>query len=555
MAKQQSQSQQQPVPASIPTYRENPYMVIKTEAEKLGIEPRLDLKILRKPTGQTVYAYLDTWGDVPVDDLQYLESKVQEVYGGGEYLVEFNDINRNVSACKYLFKIDGYPKSPQIVQPQVVTQTGTISTASSPAAQQTVSAPSPSIQESYLDRIDRLGIRRPFYRYMDYSDSEAIHWREKYEELQKQFERWKDEINQEKREKELLLQQKEYEMRIQKMQDEFQKRLDDISRKLEESGGKPKDSDFQVKLVEMQQKIMEIQAQNMQNSNRSMMEWLGNYANYQKEHIQTVLKAQEEKMRFYEQYFEKLDKILDPKRNLEVHDMYAKQQVNWINLLTQIVTSGLFESDKGNVPAWAMILKGGIENIQGLAGKYLDVKQKELEVASRQLVSANKQQIPAFNFQQITPVTPALTSNQGFGNIASPSGNKIQQTQQVKQTENEEPKQPVNNITNDQIIIAYIINKIKNMIEAKEKPERIGRELFVDIDWLIYQGLLPAEIEKELEDPENALRGICTAFGIQIDDEYFKQIVLEYKRVLKEMTTESGNDDIEAEIEKEAKND
>ena len=72
---------------------QNPINLLKEQKEKLGID-QYDITLYRKPVGDANYYYLHKWFGTPYSDIVNLEANVKEIFGGGDYLAEIIDKNR-----------------------------------------------------------------------------------------------------------------------------------------------------------------------------------------------------------------------------------------------------------------------------------------------------------------------------------------------------------------------------------------------------------------------------------------------------------------------------
>ena len=510
---------------------QNPINLLKEQKEKLGID-QYDITLYRKPVGDANYYYLHKWFGTPYSDIVNLEANVKEIFGGGDYLAEIIDSNLQAPPVKYYFKIEGKSKDvpiPQTPQPQPQPQQPPfIYEGQQPQPQQARYDFMPEYYHRaspYLSRIPRPGLDEWQYgmgippsmlhRKLDYdrdrggNSAEVNMWREKYEALQKQIQELKDRQAEEKRRYEIELMQKNHALELQKLQESFEKRIGELVQKLEE-GKKPKEDNSKA--------LVELTLSHQKEMNQNMVRMMERDIENQKLFMQKIQEDTKREIELWKSYFDKLEKMNDPSKTMEVLNMIGQQSANWFNLLSDIAQSGLLDR-VDNMPAWMGALQQGMGSVKELMEKYFEAKNKEIEIKKRALEKGE------YNI----PIRQLPTSVESIETKQKPKSKQQPQPKQSKKTE-QKPQ-----INMDDKLINFAMNKIYQAIIEKQPPDKVAEMIFVNIDYMLYMGLLPPQM-KDLIESEEEIKKFLE--NVPMDAEYRDKIIEEFVKIVRETKEE-----------------
>lgn len=466
--------------------------------------------------------YLVSWDGQNYERIEMLPALIKEQFGGGDYEVTIKDPNKNMQAIHWPIPIEGDPKKPELPYGSDVVPPGIPIRPGATMPQNDVLSPYGMYRNPVTGRYQSVfqdqqsnPMNNPYFSGLGINqghNEDTKYYRDKYEELRREFDRYKDEANEKVRMTERALHEekqarqnevmmKQHELMMTQLQEKNQKEMNEL-RLLMKENSKPKSDETD----RLYQAIIESNKANT----TQMMELMRHDVDATKNQFELMQRQFDNQMKMNQEYVNQVIKLNDPSKNAEVFNILGAQATNMFTLITQVAESGLFGKEES---PWLDLMKQFAYGVKDLGEKFISNQQQQMQTQSRMI---RHPQMP------------------GYGSPTLPAG----QPQPKQQKPIDDARMKVQRELVENPIIKMALPKLYEKIAQKANPQDIANDLMDHIDYMGRQGMLPSVFHGILDNPEEVMKNVLELLPINLEEAYADQIIDSVGKIVVEIRKE-----------------
>jgi len=468
--------------------------------------------------------YLVSWDGQPYDRVEMLPALLKDQFGGGDYDVRITDPNKNMATIEWPIPIEGEPKKQEAavlpygndaVGPATPFRPGATMPQADPLSQMGMYRD--PISGRYRSMFS--GSSNPYMPFFSpQQDDDSKYYRDKFEDLRREYDKYKDDMNErlraqeralheekQARQNEVMLQK--HELMMTQLQEKQSKEMNEL-RLMFEKNSKPKGEEVTDRLY---QAIIESNKANT----AQMMDLMRHDVDATKNQFELMQRQFDNQMKMNQEYVNQVIKMNDPSKNAEVFNILGAQATNMFTLITQVAESGLF--GKGEESPWLDLMKQFAYGVKDLGEKFITNQQRQMQQHS-QLIRQ-----------------PQI---QGYGSPPLPAGQK----QEVKppQSVEEDPRVKMQRELIENPIIKMALPRLYKKMAEKASAQQVAEDLMDHIDYMGRMGILPSAFDGILDNPSAVMKNVLELLPIKMEEDYANGIIQNVEKIVIEIREEQA---------------